>query len=216
MTGWFGRRFPALLFGVGTLAILVALVRALLGPREGLYPMTVAMIAVYLLWVVCEAPTTFRTAASGASADDRGTELLYGAARMLTVAAALFGPVPWTAWRPWLVLPPLLLLGGIVLRLSAIRTLGRFYSHRARLLDGHRIVVSGPYRLVRHPAYAGMLLANAGTVLFFANPLSVAALIVLFIPAVIHRILVEERMMFTVPGYREFARRRKRLAPFVW
>ena len=51
----------------------------------------------------------------------------------------------------------MLLLLGVALRVGAIRTLGRMYSHRARLAGEHQLVTTGPYRWVRHPAYAAIL-----------------------------------------------------------
>jgi protein-S-isoprenylcysteine O-methyltransferase Ste14 len=209
-------RFPAVAFVVGIAGLAVGLLRAVLDTGRPTHPLGAVLLAVYLAWVLLEVRTTLRTAASAPSADDRGSEQIYGVARLVTMLAAALGPVPWSSWQPWMVLPPLLLLSGVALRLTSIRTLGRFYSHRVRLVDDHRIVTTGPYRLVRHPSYTGMLLANAGLVLYFANPVSVAAFALLFVPAVVNRILVEERVMFTVPGYREFALDRKRLAPLVW
>ena len=50
-----------------------------------------------------------------------------------------------------------LFAAGVAFRLWAVFTLGRFYSHSVRLRRDHRIVESGPYRFVRHPAYAGMI-----------------------------------------------------------
>ena len=77
------------------------------------------------------------------------------------------------------------------------------------------LISSGPYRVLRHPAYAGMLLANVGFVGYFANPASVAAL-ALLIAAILWRIRVEEDVLVESPGYREFASTRSRMLPGVW
>ncbi|WP_439657543.1 methyltransferase family protein [Lentzea sp. HUAS TT2] len=216
MKGLLRNRFPAAAFVVGIVGLTVGLVRAVLDSAHPTYPLGAVLLALYLAWVLLEVPITLRTAASASSEDDRGSEQIYGVARLVTMLTAALGPVPWSSWQPWLVLSPLFLLCGVALRLTSIHALGRFYSHRVRLVDDHQIVTTGPYRLVRHPSYTGMLLANAGLVLYFANPVSVMAFALLFVPAVVNRILVEERAMFTVPGYHEFALGRKRLAPFVW
>jgi len=76
----------------------------------------------------------------------------------------------------------------------------------------HEIVDSGPYRFVRHPAYAGMIAAHAGLTLFFFNWVTLAVLV----PAIVLRILVEERMVFGIAGYSDFARTRKRLISAIW
>jgi protein-S-isoprenylcysteine O-methyltransferase Ste14 len=209
-------RFPAVLFVVGTLATASGLVRVLrMGPDRA-SAMAAALIAGYLCWVFLEARVSFRTAGEPESENDRSSEKLYGAARFATVLAAVYGPLPPGPWRPWMLVPPTLLLAGAALRLAAIRTLGRFYSHRVRTVEDHRIADGGPYRLLRHPAYTSMLLAHIGMVSFFCNPLSVTLLLGAFLPAVVYRIRVEERMLYSVDGYREFALPRKRLLPFVW
>ena len=100
-------------------------------------------------------------------------------------------------------------------RLWGIRTLGRFYSHRVRVLDNHQVMHSGPYRWVRHPAYLGMALAHVVFVLFFLNTYSAAALMVL-LPTLVVRILVEERALLTLPGYSDYAATHRRVIPWVW
>lgn len=77
-------------------------------------------------------------------------------------------------------------------------------------------MTSGPYRFVRHPAYAGMIVANAGVVLFLPNVADVTIFLVVLLPAIVLRIRVEERLLFEVPGYREYAHSRMRLVPGVW
>ncbi len=209
-------RFPAVLLVIGTFAITGGLVRALLAGPDHASGMAALLITVYLCWVLLEARVSFRTAGEPESEDDRGSEKVYGAARLATVLSAVYGPLPSAPWRPWMLVPLALLVVGAALRLASIRALGRFYSHRVRTVEDHRIADGGPYRLLRHPAYTGMLLAHAGIVSFFLNPVSVLLLIGAFVPAVVYRIRVEERMLFDLDGYRAFALRRKRLVPYVW
>lgn len=210
------RRFPAVLFGLGLVAILGALVRALRHADDPVHRAAAVLIVLYLAWVLLEARITLRTSRGEVSDSDRGTELLYGSARLVTGLAAVCGPLEWRSWSPWLLLPLVPFCAGIALRLSAIRTLGRFYSHRVRTVDGHSVARTGPYRLLRHPAYSGMLLAHIGFVAFFLNVFSVVALAGLLVPALVRRILVEEEALASVPGYTEFARGRSRLIPAVW
>ena len=47
---------------------------------------------------------------------------------------------------------------GILVRLWAIAVLGRFFSLTVRVAEDHRVVVKGPYRLVRHPSYTRVLI----------------------------------------------------------
>jgi protein-S-isoprenylcysteine O-methyltransferase Ste14 len=78
------------------------------------------------------------------------------------------------------------------------------------------LVTSGPYRLVRHPIYSGILLAGLGTGL----ALSWFWLIVLVLPAIyfIYAATVEERYLATQfpDEYPEYRRHSKMLVPFVF
>jgi protein-S-isoprenylcysteine O-methyltransferase Ste14 len=77
-------------------------------------------------------------------------------------------------------------------------------------------VVSGPYRFTRHPAYAGMIIANAGIFMYFFNWVTICVFLFILLPAILLRIAVEERTLFGIEGYSEFAKERKRLFPAVW
>ncbi|QKG26811.1 isoprenylcysteine carboxyl methyltransferase [Actinomadura verrucosospora] len=193
--------------GAGVLTAGIAVHAA----RGGAAP--AAMLALYLGWLLLEAPVTFRRAA--ASPADARTLPPYALARLLLVASAALGPFPWAGSSAWSAIPALLFVAGVALRWTAIRTLGRFYSHHVMRQDGHRVVTGGVYRAVRHPAYAGMLLANLAFTCFFLTPLSAAAF-VLLVAAVAWRIRVEERAMWDVPGYPPYAAGRARVLPKVW
>lgn len=171
------------------------------------------LLAAYLAWFLLEAPVTFRRALS-APADSR-TLVPYALARISVCAGAAFGPLPWSGWSPWLLIPIALFVTGITGRQIAIRTLGQFYSHHVMRQNGHRVVSHGLYRVIRHPAYAGMLLANVSFTAFFANPISVVALLLL-IAAVTWRIRVEERALWAIPEYPDYAVGKSRLVPGVW
>ncbi|GAA4312639.1 phosphatidylethanolamine N-methyltransferase family protein [Streptomyces venetus] len=209
-------RFPAVLLVVGTLAVAGGLVHVLSVGPPSVRGTAAALILVYLAWVALETRISLRTAGEPASEQDRGSEKLYGAARLATVVAALYGPLPQGPWQTWMLVPFALLTSGAALRLAAIRALGRFYSHRVRTVNDHRIADTGPYRVLRHPAYTGMLLAHTGLVSFFLNPVSVLLLLGAFVPAIVYRIRIEETALADIAGYREFARGRKRLVPFLW
>ena len=107
-------------------------------------------------------------------------------------------------------------MGGLIFRGWAIITLGRYYSHKVRKMEKHAIITTGPYHYVRHPAYTGMFFANAGIVLFFLNVATILIFLLVLMPAIIVRIVAEEKTLYQIEGYPEFARSRKRLIPPLW
>src|SRR2546430_10814721 len=55
-----------------------------------------------------------------------------------------------------------LLLAGIIIRGTAIYTLGKFFTGTVLIKNDHRLIKCGVYRHLRHPAYTGALLAHLG------------------------------------------------------
>jgi protein-S-isoprenylcysteine O-methyltransferase Ste14 len=61
------------------------------------------------------------------------------------------------------VLGMLILLAGGTFRLSAFRTLGRHFTFDLAVLKDHKLITSGPYAIVRHPSYTGLVGMMWGT-----------------------------------------------------
>ncbi|MCV7283055.1 isoprenylcysteine carboxylmethyltransferase family protein [Mycolicibacterium flavescens] len=170
-----------------------------------------AFVGAYLGWLLSEARITAGTPRE--SAAENRTLVPYAAARIATALAAAYAS-PAVSGRAGVVLAGVF-LAGVALRAWAIHELGAAYSHRVTPISEGGVVGSGPYRVLRHPAYAGMLLANIGFVGYFASPASVAAL-ALLAAAVLWRIRVEEGLLRRSSEYREFASVRSRIVPGVW
>jgi protein-S-isoprenylcysteine O-methyltransferase Ste14 len=111
-----------------------------------------------------------------------------------------------------------LMVIGFLIRIWAIRVLGDYFSASLETKPGQQVVKHGPYRLIRHPSYAGALLLCCGFGLAQQNWLSLAAAVVLPLIAFIYRITVEERLLISSLGseYREYQRHTKRLIPWIW
>lgn len=111
-----------------------------------------------------------------------------------------------------------LFVAGLVLRWWAIITLGRFFTVDVTIEKDHELVERGPFRVVRHPSYSGVLLAFVGFALALGNW---AALLVVLLPifvAFIYRMKVEEEALSAALGsrYLEYMQRTKRLVPLVY
>ena len=183
------------------------------------YPtyLDIIFICLYLTWMIIELRVTKKDVnTEGIKTSDSMTCQLYGLGQALTFLTALWFPSVWQAPNvAHFVGLSIFLLGGMY-RLWAIQTLGRYYSHRVRTVSQHQIVVSGPYRFTRHPAYAGMIIANAGIAIYFLNWATICVFLFILLPAIFLRIVIEEKTLFGIEGYPEFAKKRKRLFPAIW
>jgi protein-S-isoprenylcysteine O-methyltransferase Ste14 len=86
-----------------------------------------------------------------------------------------------------------------------------------RVTADQRVISTGPYAVVRHPMYASASLYLIGTPLALGSLWGLVPL-VLIVPALIWRLLDEERLLARdLPGYTEYQRRvRYRLLPAIW
>lgn len=79
------------------------------------------------------------------------------------------------------------------------------------------VVQSGPYRIVRHPSYAGALLAGIGMPLLLSSVWVMPPMVLLFVVLVLRTRFEDELLLQELSGYREYAgRTRFRLIPGVW
>lgn len=137
--------------------------------------------------------------------------MLYLAPHIVAGAAIRPGAVAFAAGMAVLV-------AGIGLRAWSFQTLGRYFTFTVMVSSDQPVITSGPYRLLRHPSYTGLLLAYAGVGLASANWAGVAALTLLPLAVVLWRISVEEKALLGTLGdrYRSYAARHRRLIPLVW
>lgn len=111
-----------------------------------------------------------------------------------------------------------LLILGIIIRWTAIRDLGRFFTSTVRITDNHRLIRTGIYEHLRHPAYTGSLVAHLGLGMAFANWYSIALSTMPYLFAAMYRMRVEEQALVAEFGqeYLDYARSTKRLIPRVY
>jgi protein-S-isoprenylcysteine O-methyltransferase len=115
------------------------------------------------------------------------------------------------------VLAIMLMTGGLTIRWWSILTLGRLFTVNVAIQRDHAIVQKGLYKYIRHPSYTGLLLAFLGLGMYYANWLSLAALMAPITLAVANRIAKEEAVLRTALGaaYSDYCARTKRLIPWL-
>lgn len=189
--------------------------------------MSLAMLWIwmYWAWIALEIAVAVgtRTRRGEGNIQDRGTMIVM----WVVIFASLFA----SGWMQhlhlavmhfgerWLRPASMALLGaGLAVRITAILTLGKWFSANVATHATQTIQRKGLYRMVRHPSYLGM------EIIFFAIGLHAhdwACFVAAFIPptlAVIYRIHIEEAALLGAFGedYAEYMRTTKRLIPGVY
>lgn len=124
------------------------------------------------------------------------------------------------SWMPlWLQV-----VGGIALVVSFVLMSLTFRENsylspmvRVQEERGQTVISTGPYHLVRHPLYAGGLFMFLGTPLLLGSWYGLL-LVVLFLPALLVRTVLEERTLRQeLSGYEDYMKQVKyRLVPYIW
>ena len=101
---------------------------------------------------------------------------------------------------------------------GGFRTLGRYFTFIVQTSGDQPVITNEPYRVLRHPSYAGILLAVIGVGLFIGNWLSLVSLTIAMACGLVFRIRAVERALLQNLGddYRNYAATHKRLVPFIW
>jgi protein-S-isoprenylcysteine O-methyltransferase Ste14 len=154
-----------------------------------------------------------------ASHDDNGTT------RMLLTSAGLGYGLPLVLRRLPLPMMPsaaaatglIIEAGGLALRVWSMRTLGSFYTRTLRTTQEQHLVNTGPYRMIRHPGYAGALMLWIGLALASRSAPTTVLVPALMGLAYHRRITAEENLLRrALPEYRDYSRRTKKLIPLIW
>jgi protein-S-isoprenylcysteine O-methyltransferase Ste14 len=184
------------------------------------------LIISLLIWRVMEAGVdirTFKRLRAGAQRQDKGSRAVLICFVMLSIVLSTLLAFRIQAFaipnaRPLLFwLGILLINAGIALRLYAIHVLGAFFTTAVAIAPEQTVVETGPYRLIRHPSYTGLLIILLGYGFCLTNWLSLLVLMGCSLLGFWYRIYVEEQVLQAQLGqrYQEYMRRTKRLIPFV-
>ena len=155
---------------------------------ESAMPEPVPIIVGYLLWVVfvivwnvTDRPAP--TIAKAGAPRERLYALVIALGMVMLVSAPLL--VVRGSFLIW-INPPLLawvmvlvVVAGIAFCCWARVHLGRLWSANVKRLEGHRVVDTGPYGLVRHPIYTGFIVIYLGLAMLCGSALALAGLVMM-------------------------------------
>lgn len=132
----------------------------------------------------------------------RGARLFY-LAQMLLSFALLAWPALGVGWLGTRIVPrtealfvigACMLIGGLGFAIWARIHLGQYWSGNVTLKAGHRLIRTGPYAIVRHPIYTGLLLAMLGTAVAVDEYRGVLAMVIA-LQAHIRKLYLEEKWL---------------------
>ena len=186
--------------------------------------MTIPILAtvIRLLWILFEYPYLRRHRTKPARDWDRHSSKLWDAANLIEPIGMLLGftSIGRMQTAPNIIgsLGLMLLLAGIMIRATAVWTLGKYFTSTVLIRNDHRLIRTGLYRHLRHPAYAGALLAHLGLGLSFSNWFSLGFSSIPYFVAALYRMRIEERALEEAfdAEYLDYSKTAKRLIPGLY
>lgn len=184
------------------------------------------VIVVQCVWGVCEWVIMRRMTASGEHADQKSYKVLY----VVTLCSLILGigvgwllkfdPI-WGLYHASIAFPivgSIVILAGLAFRLTAINTLKRFFTVNVSIQDDHKLITSGLYGILRHPAYTGGIISFIGCGLCYGNLLSLVCIAIPYTLLILMRIKNEERVLTQNFGqaYIDYCARTKKLIPIIY
>lgn len=111
-----------------------------------------------------------------------------------------------------------IILTGLIIRMMAILTLAEQFTYKVKIIENHKLIVKGIYKLIRHPSYLGQILIFLGSGLAFSNWISLIFLVIPILISTIYRIKIEEKVLIEhfSDEYINYTNNSKRLIPFVY
>jgi protein-S-isoprenylcysteine O-methyltransferase Ste14 len=109
-----------------------------------------------------------------------------------------------------------LVVFGLALAITARIWLAGNWSRVVTIKQGHELIASGPYGLVRHPIYTGLLIAVAGSALAIGQWRALCGLAIIT-AALLRKLSIEERLLLEHfgEGYAQYREKVPALIPFI-
>jgi protein-S-isoprenylcysteine O-methyltransferase Ste14 len=106
---------------------------------------------------------------------------------------------------------------GLLFAVWARQYLGRNWSHAVTIKQGHELITTGPYALVRHPIYTGILTGFLGTTIALSQVRGVIGFLLMFL-VLGAKLRIEEEWMRSQFGeaYATYAHQTAALVPYLF
>jgi protein-S-isoprenylcysteine O-methyltransferase Ste14 len=181
-------------------------------------------ITIYCLWILSEISLSLfrRSEKSDNKNADKGSLALIWV--IIIIANTLAYNVSEWIYLPVSTDPAIRYVGlaliilGVMLRLTVVTSLGKFFTVNVTILEDHKLKQDGLYKYVRHPSYSASLLSLFGYGVSLNNWISLVIVTTAALTAFLIRIRIEEKTLTEHFGseYVEYKKKTKRLIPFVY
>lgn len=109
----------------------------------------------------------------------------------------------------------LFIIGAILIFLTMREN--SYLSRTVEIQEGHKVITTGPYRIVRHPMYLGLIIFMTGWCLALGSLFSLIFVAFIFIGLIIRTHFEDKKLHEELEGYEEYAEKtKKKLIPFIW
>lgn len=186
---------------------------------------TILLIVLAIIWSAVEGLLLLRdkSNAKGSTKIDKRTRLFNTISTMSALLSAFFIMLPAFNFSNknnlWLtVIGALIALFGFTLRHISIYILGKYFRTTVEIDEEQPVIQTGPYRIIRHPSYSGIILFFIGYGVLSQNWLCFAVCVLFPTVALSYRIKIEEKALVKELGtkYEEYQTKTKKLIPHMW
>lgn len=110
------------------------------------------------------------------------------------------------------------IIAGIILRVYSVLTLGKFFAVSVQVSLEQKIIQTGPYKYIRHPAYSGSILSLLGIAGAFRSLIGIVGTLTIIAVIYGYRIKIEEKVLESnfKTSYQEYKEHTKRIIPYIW
>ena len=184
--------------------------------------MNIAFLVTYVIWFISEVILNrmLHSNKTDKQNKDKGSLLIIWVIVVFAVTAALA-----TSMSFAMPIGPdnvryvglVIIVLGIILRIIAVRTLGKFFTVDVTIRQGHQLVKTGLYKYFRQPSYTASLLTFIGFGLSLNNWYSLLIVVFAVVTVFLMRIRIEEKTLISQFGgaYLQYKKEAWGLIPFL-
>jgi protein-S-isoprenylcysteine O-methyltransferase Ste14 len=145
-----------------------------------------------------------------------GTVGLYGHTTIMALDVGRFG---WSEMETWTLIPGIILYTISFLIVYLAMSINPHFETIVRIQHerNHKVISNGPYRFIRHPGYAGLILSNFASAMIIGSAFGLISASATLIILCVRTYLEDRTLREELEGYSDYSQRvRYKLLPFIW